>query len=220
MELTENDTALNAIIARAPGAANAGTCAREGGLVHRLDNDTSGVLVAAKNAEIYTALKQTFTNHTAKKQYLAIVAGELHDSQKIQFAIAHHSKDDRKMVAVGSPSKDARAKRFRGEPRATESVIEPISVTAGHTLVRIHILQGQRHQIRVHLSAIGHPILHDLIYREPTQIANDAVIIKRHALHAERISFPHPKTGQILTISAPIPDDFIRAIALLKKKQP
>jgi 23S rRNA pseudouridine1911/1915/1917 synthase len=217
LDLSETETALNAIIARAPSVATSGPIAREGGLVHRLDNDTSGVLVASKNPEIYALLREIFAGQGAKKQYLAIVVGELTTPQTIRFPVAHHSKDDRKMVAVGSSSRDAREKRFRGEPRDAETLVEPINVVAGHSMVRLTICQGQRHQIRVHLAAIGHPICHDPLYQDSKTQKADNLSINRHALHAEKVTFLHPKTKQTLTVSAPIPDDFIRAMALLRK---
>jgi 23S rRNA pseudouridine1911/1915/1917 synthase len=217
LSLEESQTALNGIVALAPETAFAGDLACEGGLVHRLDNETSGILVAAKTLEAFVALRAVFRSQQATKTYLALVVGELKNDCEIEFPIAHHASHAKKMVAVGSETPDALHNAFRGTPREARSHVSIMERFLGFTLVSVKISHGQRHQIRAHLAAIGFPICSDAIYLPATSREHCSAIISRHALHAWKAQFPHPAKKCLVSIEAPLPLDFERALTELRE---
>lgn len=185
----------------------------EGGLVHRLDNDTSGVLLAAKSEADRQALRTALEDPTAYKEYLAIVHGILDKEYEISFPVAHAAGDATRSVAVfpegwAIPPGAARVRgRFRGRPREAESRVVPLEEAFGCTLVRVRIHKAVTHQVRVHLAALGHPIAGDARYLP----AGWPACTPRLALHASLIVFRHPGTGVMLHITAPWADDLARA---------
>lgn len=151
----------------------------EGGLCHRIDNDTSGVLVLAKTPEVKKAIQKQIRSGRAKKHYIALVEGVLSDSMPIETPIAHHQKNSRKMMVV--PHKGIKC---RGKPRPAKTIVKPVENFEGRTKVAVEIVgPGARHQIRVHLASIGHPLVNDVLYGGP----KDSRFVG-HALHAKSIT--------------------------------
>lgn len=185
----------------------------EGGLVHRLDNDTSGVLLAAKSPHAWQALRTALANPAAYKEYLAIVCGNLEQESDITLPLAHARGDARRSVAVFPagwriPTGAARVRgNFRGRPRPALSQVAPIEGVDGYTLVRIRVHTALTHQVRVHLAALGHPLMGDQRYLP----ASWPVSGPRLALHASRIVFFHPESGAKLQLHAPWAPDLLQA---------
>lgn len=162
------------------------------GLVHRLDAETSGCLVIAKNDAAHQALAAQFKTRTVEKIYLAWVRGEVRrPSGRIEAAIGRHPVHRKKMAAVSG-----------GRPAITEWKLRERSATA--SLLECRILTGRTHQIRVHCAHLGHPVIGDRLYGR----AHGAGSPSRHLLHAWKLSFDHPSTGKRVSITAPMPDDF------------
>ncbi|TWH49064.1 RluA family pseudouridine synthase [Sporomusa sp. KB1] len=162
------------------------------GIVHRLDKDTSGVMVAAKNDHAHLTLAEQIKTRTASRKYLAIVHGNIAEEQGIINApLGRHSADRKKMAVTFSNSKEA-ITRFR--------VIERF---INFTLVECKLQTGRTHQIRVHMQYIGHPVVGDPKYGpEKKQFA-----IKGQALHSAELSLKHPITGEDMLFTAPLPAD-------------
>lgn len=171
------------------------------GIVHRLDKDTSGVLVAAKQEFTHQALVQQFKLRQVHKQYVAIVRGTLAPrAGTVETLLGRHRSDRKKMSA----------RPLRGRPAVTH--YETVKAGAEASLLRIRIETGRTHQIRVHMAFLGHPVLGDRQYGGARAVFPG---IDRQMLHAERIQFTHPRTGQPLTLAAPWPPDFQAAAALI-----
>ena len=158
----ERDTVMNAVVARFPDTATAGEKPLEGGLVHRLDNGTSGALLIARNRGAFEKLRDAIRAGRIARRYEALVAGSLERKIQIDTPIAHHAKNARKMVA-GDPS-SANPKRAG---RAATTLAEPIRRVGEFTLLSVAPKTGSRHQIRVHLASLGHPIVGDTLYGGP-----------------------------------------------------
>jgi len=168
------------------------------GIVHRLDKETSGCLVAAKNDIAHRELSKQFATRTVEKIYLALVAGKLRkQTGVIEEKIGRHPVQ-RKRMSVSSP---------RGREARTEYRVLRLNEQASLIECRLH--SGRTHQIRVHLHHLGHPVLGDKIYA-PRFAKN----FPRQMLHAWKLGFRHPRTGEWKNFEAPLPDDFEQAIAL------
>ncbi len=158
------------------------------GIVHRLDKDTSGVMLVAKNDEAHNALSRQLALREIEKHYRAIVQGRMNaESGEISRPIAR-SKTDRKKMAVDPDGKPALTRWTYLEARGQNSFLD------------VHILTGRTHQIRVHMQSVGHPVMGDPIYGKGPQ--NKA---PRLMLHAYSIEFSHPQTGERLVFTAPCP---------------
>ncbi len=178
------------------------------GIVHRLDKDTSGLIVAAKDDVTHASLARQFFDHTIDREYWAIVWGKLSTPRGMIEADLGRSKSDRKKFAVVEEGKFA----------ATE--YEVLKEFRYLSLVRLKLHTGRTHQIRVHLSHIGHPVFGDptyhgrrINYGEPTpkfrqEVTNLLKIIDRQALHAKTLGFIHPVTKAHLHFDSELPDDF------------
>jgi 23S rRNA pseudouridine1911/1915/1917 synthase len=185
------------------------------GVVHRLDKDTSGVMVVAKDDEAFHHLAKQFKNRTIDKVYLAIVYGKLsQDEGLIDSAIGRHPSQRKRM--------STRTKRGRSAITRWRKVEELDSCT----LLEIFPQTGRTHQIRVHLSSIGHPILGDPLYGRkgrPGAIHNPVLKecvkkLNRQALHAQRLEFTHPRTGKRVQFVSPIPQDMKEVLEWLRFK--
>lgn len=188
----EGGTVANALVARYPEMRGVGFSPREPGLVHRLDNDTSGLLLAAKHAGAFETLVEALRNGRVDKRYLALCAGEVSAPQSITRPIAHH--DARRMRVASPDEKGARAAR-------TE-VLTSRPIARG-SLVEVRARHARRHQVRVHLASIGHPLFGDLLYEGPTVEG-----LTRHALHASQLTFEGP-AGPV-DVRAALPDELAR----------
>ncbi|BBB93014.1 MAG TPA: RluA family pseudouridine synthase [Methylomusa anaerophila] len=172
------------------------------GIVHRLDKDTSGVIVAAKTDRAHLNLAEQIKSRVASRKYLAIVHGNIIEEQGVINApIGRHPSDRKKMAVTFSNSKEA-VTRFR--------VLERFG---NYTLVECKLLTGRTHQIRVHMSYIGHPVAGDPKYG-PERRHFD---IAGQALHSAELSIIHPVTGRPMSFSAPCPQDMTNIMSILHK---
>ena len=208
-------TLVHGLVAR-PGfaledAAEEGGALRPG-VVHRLDKGTSGLLVVAKTAPAREGLKAQFSAHTIEREYVAIVVGQAHDAT-IDAPHGRHPSDRLRFTSLGSP---VAARRAVTHVRVLEGL-------GGATLVACTLETGRTHQIRVHLAErMRTPILGDPLYgKRPKDpfLAEVAAQLGRQALHARRLGFTHPVTGDRLSFEAPAPPDFARALAALRARQ-
>ncbi len=181
------------------------------GIVHRLDMNTSGCLVAAKNDAAHLGLASQFKNREVDKIYHAIVAGKLEkDEGKIDAPIARHPKN-RKMMSVQTDASR--------EAQTSWNVIERMNKC---TLVEVKIHTGRTHQIRVHFKHIGFPIIGDTTYgpKAASQLrSNTGINPQRQMLHAKQLSFAHPKTGKAKSFEAPWPIDFEQTVNILRNNK-
>lgn len=192
----DKNTVMNAVVAAYPEAAEAGDKPLEGGLVHRLDNGTSGALIVALNRDEFVAMRSRIRRGNVSRRYLAVCAGSLSRPIEIATPIAHHQKNRRKMVPV---SVDAASLRGR---QAT-TLVQPLRQFSGFSLVEARPLTGCRHQIRVHLASIGHPLAGDVLYGGP-EIAELAR--GRFWLHLSDIAF-ESLASRCITVRAPLPEE-------------
>lgn len=200
----ETGTAANALVGRFPELSQVGPSPREGGLVHRLDTDTSGLLLAARTAAAHALLRAQFTARSVEKGYLALAAGEIHASGEVDLPLAHDPHDARKVRAASDPEYAA---LHGARPALTR--FAPLERRGGFTLLEVEIATGVLHQIRAHLAFIGHPLAGDALYGGP-----DLPGLRRHFLHAARLSFAHPD-GSRPRLESPLPadlDDVFRAL--------
>ena len=187
------------------------------GIVHRLDRDTSGVILIAKTDQSHLSLSAQFEKRTVEKEYLAIVSpAPDRDSDLIDKPIgAHPYQREKKAIREGHPSS-----------RAASSIYEVIQRRKGFALVRVKPKTGRTHQIRVHLAHIGTPVLCDRLYGGRAKLtlkdltrrdADTEVLLDRQALHAHRIRFNHPDSGQPIVIEAELPGDMERTLAAIRE---
>ncbi len=194
------------------------------GIVHRLDRDTSGVILIAKEERTHRDLGMMFERRKVFKEYVAITQGVLdRDSDYIESPIIHHPRERTKM-AVTDDDEDEDAKD-------AVTFYEVAERFDGYTFVRVQPRTGRTHQIRVHLASIGCPVLADKAYggRDQLRLSDlvprlppdeDEVLMPRQALHAHRLRFQHPRTGEWLEGIAPLPAVFERTLAALRKYKP
>ncbi len=179
------------------------------GIVHRLDKDTSGLLMVAKDDFTHHHLSKQLKDRTIVRKYLALVKGNIkEDSKKIEIPIGRHVSDRKKMSI----------KTKRGRIAITEfTVIERFD---NYTLLEIRLKTGRTHQIRVHLSAISHPVAGDRVYGKSSkfQVSSSKFLINRQMLHAAILGFIHPKTGKYLEFTAQLPDDMKDILIFLRRK--
>ena len=196
----ESGTLVNALLHHVRDLSGIGGEMRPG-IVHRLDKDTSGLILIAKNDRAHIALSEQFKQRSMEKHYRAVAFG--HFAQEhglIDAPIARHPVDRKKMAVVPD-----------GKPSRTEwTVIEPLK---GATFLDVHLLTGRTHQIRVHMQSIGHPLLGDSIYAPNLKTS---VRIPRLMLHAYSLAFTHPATGERMTLSAPLPQTFVATLEKLR----
>jgi 23S rRNA pseudouridine1911/1915/1917 synthase len=190
------------------------------GIVHRLDRDTSGAILVAKEEQTHRDLSMQFETRKVFKEYVAITQGTLdRDSDYIERRIAHHPHDRIKMIATDDRGKEA------------STFYEVLERYSGYTLVRCQPRTGRTHQIRVHLASVGAPVLADKIYsgRDAFRLSDlvpgldvdhDEVLLARQALHAQRLRIMHPIRKEIVAVEAPLPAEFQRTLAALRTHRP
>jgi 23S rRNA pseudouridine1911/1915/1917 synthase len=191
-------TLLNALLQHAPQLAQI----PRAGIVHRIDKDTSGLLVVAKTLSVQTALVRQLQNHSVTREYVTVVHGFVAREGSVDAPIGRH-KTQRTRMAVAP----------NGKPAITH--YEPEEHFGKTTLLRCRLETGRTHQIRVHLASIGHPIVGDPVYGANRKTPVSAPIA-RQALHAEKLALTHPATGRRRSWSARVPADMRKLITALK----
>ncbi len=182
------------------------------GIVHRLDRETSGILLAAKNQEAFEYLKKQFQDRKIKKKYVALVVGEIKNKKGIiDLPIGKSKKDFRKKAANG---------RLAGKTREAITEYEVLEKFPGFTLVAAYPKTGRTHQIRVHFKAIGHPLVCDKLYGFKKASLKEfcPLGLKRHFLHAASLELVLP-SGARIKLEADLPDDLEKALKLLRGRR-
>ena len=205
-------TLVNALLHRVRDLSGIGGVVRPG-IVHRLDRGTSGLLVVAKDDASHLALSRQFSGRTVDKEYLAVVLGVPRAVEGTIDVPIGRDPVHRKRMSVRAP---------RG--RAARSTYRLVEAFDGAALLRVRIATGRTHQIRVHLAALGHPVAGDLTYggrRRPTSRRPEAraalEALSRPALHATRLVFTHPASGERVSFSSPLPADLETLLAALRQ---
>jgi 23S rRNA pseudouridine1911/1915/1917 synthase len=211
-------TLVHGLLAHCPHLATQGAPLRPG-IVHRLDQQTSGALVVAKRNTAYLELIKQFKERTVKKHYLALVYGKFSQAcGEVTTALGRHPADRRKMAVLGGK---------RGREAVTRWQVE--KAWGEVTLLRVTIETGRTHQIRVHLSYLQHPVVGDVTYgggkRKARSLRSEGlrnllIKVDRQMLHAEILAFRHPGTNDPIVLKAPLPDDFSRLLQQLKLTSP
>jgi 23S rRNA pseudouridine1911/1915/1917 synthase len=192
----ERGTLANALVARHPECATVADDAREGGVAHRLDIDTSGIVLAARTREAWLALRDAFSRGAVEKEYLALVQGAPPDDGVI----------DAPLVQTGKRARVAGDRDLAAQAAVTR--FTTVARGDGVALVRARSTSGRMHQIRVHLAHRGHPLVGDVLYGGPPPAPGT----RGHFLHAASLRFAHPIAGALTTLTAPLPVE--RAAAL------
>ena len=195
-------TLANAVMAKCKGSLSGIGGKIRPGIVHRIDKDTSGLIIVAKNDTAHLNLSKQIQDRKVKKTYIALVRGVIKENEAtINMPIGRSSKD-RKKMAVTKDGKEA-ITHFKVLKRYN-----------GFTLLEVKIETGRTHQIRVHLSEIGYPIVGDEVYSN----GKNPFGVKGQMLHAEKLELKHPRTGKDLTFEAPVPKYFEDIINQLEKE--
>jgi len=199
----ETGTLVSALLARWPEIAQADPEPKRAGIVHRLDKDTSGLMVIAKHDRARRRLMAQFQSRTVEKTYIALVER------------APQTRTGRIDAPIGrDPQQRKRMAVLRGgRPAITEYEVIDNRFRDGRALLRVRLLTGRTHQIRVHLAFIGCPIVGDAVYGFRRQ----RLKLKRHFLHAAELAFDHPMSGQRLRFQAPLPDGLQEVLAKLRE---
>ena len=173
---------------------------RRPGIVHRIDKDTSGLIIAAKNDFAHQFLSAQLSDHTLGREYEAVVHGGFRDDAgTVDAPIGRHPVDRKRMAVTPKNSK----------PAVTH--YEVIARYRGYTRILCRLETGRTHQIRVHMASIGHPLLGDGVYGAPCPEKG----LEGQCLHARRLKFIHPRTGQLVRLEAPLPEYFTQVISRL-----
>lgn len=197
-------TMMNALLAHAPQLESL----PRAGIVHRLDKETSGLLVVAKTLEAQTNLVRQLQARTVKREYLALVHGHVARAGTVEAPIGRHPVQRTRMAIAA-----------RGRPSTTH--YEVLARYAHATLLRCRLETGRTHQIRVHMQSLGHPLVGDPVYGKRRSAERLLDEFPRQALHAERLAFIHPVTGEAVAFETPAPADMqnlLNALALVKKR--
>ena len=187
-------TLVNALLANLDSLGGIGGELRPG-IVHRLDKETSGLMLVAKNDETQEALSRMLKDREIEKHYRALAEGKFKEPEGEIDAPIDRSKKDRKKMAVDP----------EGRPALTRWKV--LAEGHGCTLLDVHILTGRTHQIRVHLKSVGHPVCGDELYGNQRGVKVPCLM-----LHAYSLSFEHPRTKEKMIFQAPLPDDFIKGL--------
>jgi 23S rRNA pseudouridine1911/1915/1917 synthase len=220
----EAGTLANALAYRYRQLSTVGGPTRPG-IVHRLDKDTSGVLLVARNDQAHMKLAREFAERRVEKTYLALVHGQVeHDQGRIALSIARDLRRRTRMTTRRREGRTAlttwRVLRRVGGGNRKESSGQ--SSRAGFTLLEANLHTGRTHQIRVHFSAVGHPVVGDTRYGAPRRIVvggNELKPLGRLWLHAARLRLAHPRTGQALEIRAPLPRELRDWLVVLAEQE-
>jgi 23S rRNA pseudouridine1911/1915/1917 synthase len=183
---------------------------RRPGIVHRLDKDTSGVMVVAKDEPTLVALQVLFHAHDLERRYLALVEGVVPETGSYKTKYGRDPRDRKKFSS----------KVLSGKRAVTHFAVK--ERLPGATLIEARLETGRTHQIRVHFKDHGHPVVGDVTYARPPRdplVRQVAAKLGRQALHAHKLGFKHPQTGKYLEWTTPLPADFEAALATLRAKR-
>ena len=194
-------TLVNALLYHCGASLSGINGALRPGIVHRIDRDTSGLIIAAKNDFAHLALAEQLQDHSLYREYEAVCVGNLkQDAGTVRAPIARHPTD-RKRMAVDV---------LHGREAVTHwTVLERFP---GYTHIQCRLETGRTHQIRVHLASIGHPLLGDVVYGAKKPVPG----LAGQCLHARRLSFVHPRTGERVTVECPLPAYFTQVLTKLR----
>ena len=194
-------TLVNALLYHCAGTLSGIGGALRPGIVHRIDRDTSGLIIAAKNDAAHQCLSAQLADHTLARTYECIVVGSLREDRgTVDAPIARHPTDRKRMAVVAG-----------GREAVTHW--EVIARYPGYTHVRCRLETGRTHQIRVHMAYIGHPILGDTVYGAKKEVPG----LTGQCLHAVGLRFLHPRTHEVVELSCPLPDEFTRMLQKIRK---
>ena len=194
-------TLVNALLYHCAGTLSGVGGALRPGIVHRIDRDTSGLIIAAKNDAAHQYLSAQLADHTLARTYECIVVGALReDCGTVDAPIARHPTDRKRMAVVAG-----------GREAVTHW--EVIARYPGYTHVRCRLETGRTHQIRVHMAYIGHPILGDTVYGAKKEVPG----LTGQCLHAVGLRFLHPRTHEVMELSCPLPEEFTRMLQKIRK---
>ena len=198
-------TLVNALLAHCPDLPGIGGVQRPG-IVHRLDKDTSGLLVVAKDERAHAGLSAQLKAREMKKTYLALVEGRLQPPEALIDAPIGRDPNNRRRMMVRPSAGTGRAAVGGREAQTAYKVRTYLD---GYTLVEASPISGRTHQIRVHLASLGHPLIGDVVYGRASKL------VPRQFLHAWRLAFRHPIDGRDLSFETPLPDDLEAALQQL-----
>ena len=201
-------TLVNALLHHCQDLAGIGGVLRPG-IVHRLDKDTSGALVVAKNEPAMKSLTAQFKNRRVHKEYLAIVVGTLQPPEGSIETLLGRSSHDRKKMAVRTRS-----------GRVASTSYQTLEVFPHASLLQITIETGRTHQIRVHMSHLGHPVVGDAVYGRHRAARLMPAPAERQMLHAAKIAFTHPTGGKVVEFKAELPPDMRQLLQALRSEPP
>lgn len=196
-------TLVNAIMAHCKGNLSGIGGELRPGIVHRLDKDTSGLLIIAKNDKAHLEMSEQIQKRQVKKTYLALVRGTIPENEATINMPIGRSTRDRKKMAVNKNGKEA-ITHFKVLDRFV-----------GYTYLQVRIETGRTHQIRVHMAEIGHPVVGDMVYSN----GKNEFGVEGQMLHATRLEFKHPITGKEMHLEAPLPEYFEEVLKELKNKR-
>lgn len=203
LEPGEVGTLANALVARYPECAGIGFSPREPGLCHRLDTETSGLVMAARTKEAFEILTRAIKEERIDKRYLLLCeAQDLPESGTIEIPLAPHPKDRRRVLPCVHP-RDV----VRYAPRPARTTYVKVSEHDGYALVEARAGKASRHQIRAHFAALGHPLVGDTLYG-----GKSVEGLARHALHASMIAWGGDAVVPAFTVKSPLPDDIARLV--------
>jgi 23S rRNA pseudouridine1911/1915/1917 synthase len=203
-----NGTLVNALLHHCAGRLSGIGGVERPGIVHRIDKDTSGLMVVAKTDRAHAGLAEQFAKHTIDRRYRAIVSGQMKQSSGTVDAALGRSATNRKKMAIVEADRGRRALTHY-------KLLRPLREAS---LVECRLETGRTHQVRVHMASIGHPLVGDPVYgrsRPAHRALLDELEFRRQALHAARLGFHHPVTSETLTFDSEIPHDMQRLLSRL-----
>lgn len=204
LDPAQTATVVSGLLARYPELASVGDDPLFPAVVHRLDTETSGVMLAARNDETYGRLRALFATRRVAKRYVALVCGSISRAGRLEHRLAHARGGSHRMVVARGPAEGRKERPMRA---VTEYAVR--RRFAAHTLLDVTIRTGVTHQIRCQLAAAGHPVAGDRLYGSRD---DDAGYAGRLFLHASEIAFPHPRTGRTARFAAPLPAELEAAL--------
>ncbi len=193
-------TVVNALLYHCGGSLSGINGVLRPGIVHRIDRDTSGLLIAAKNDKAHLSLAAQLQDHSLRRLYHGVVIGGLKEDKGTVDAPIDRNPKDRKKMAVVQGGREA------------VTHYEVLERFPGYTYAAFRLETGRTHQIRVHMAHLGHPLLGDMVYGPPKGCPG----LPGQCLHAKELTFTHPSTGEVMTVECPLPEHFTRVLDKLR----